>query len=221
MEFLLNNISVWFDRKKPILSHLNLHFSSWEWITFYGPSGSGKSSLLKTLSCLMSPLSGKYSIDGRDINSLSWTEIRLLRRDLFSYIFAEHFFLETASAKENILLKNHLLSIPYDENHLSYLANTLKIEELLDTPVKELSTWQKERVAIISWLLFPKKVIVIDEPWSSLDDAMKERVHILLQEEQKKGTIILCASHDRTTLHYSTSSYLLENDSIHPFPSEK
>lgn len=95
------------------------------------------------------------------------------------------------------------------------------MEGLLTIPMKELSTWQKERVAIIGWLLFPKKVIVIDEPGSSLDDEMKERVHHLLKEEQSNGVTILCASHDKTTLRYSTSSYLLKNDTIHPYSSEK
>jgi ABC-type lipoprotein export system ATPase subunit len=50
---------------------------------------------------------------------------------------------------------------------------------------------------------------------------MKERVHNLLKEEQENGITILCASHDKTTLRYSTSSYLLKNARIHPISSEK
>ncbi len=220
MSLFADNISLWYNQFS-FLKNITLHIKDGEWVSFYGPSGSGKTTLLKTLWWLMNPLDGKLCIHNKDITSYNNYELRLLRQKTFWYIFTEGFFIDAMTVEENIRLRGHFTKELFPKERFEELVLFLDIGHILHVPVQELSTGQRERVSLVCGILHSPKYIIIDEPGSSLDEVMKQKVLLVLKKEQDNWNTILCASHDTSIIQYSTSIYTIHDATIHLQSSQK
>lgn len=183
----LDNISLNFGQHQA-LRGVGLSISQGAQIALIGPSGSGKSSLLKVIATEYQPDSGTLSFDGKDPSSLNRRQLKELRQSV-SYIPQHLALIPNLSVAQNILLgevgkqhtfqtlKNLLIPNKQKLERIHSLLHEVGIPEKLFHRTDTLSGGQQQRVAIARALYQEAKIILADEPVSAVDPT---RAHSLL-----------------------------------------
>lgn len=202
----LENLSVSYDGKYRAVDGVNLHIERGEILGVIGSSGSGKSSMLKTINRLVEPIEGRIIIDGEEISAYGDRKLRGIRKQI-GMIFQDYNLVERASVLENVLMgrlgyKNTidtLLNRFSDEEYRSArkaLAN-VGLEDKLFVRADRLSGGQKQRVAIAKALCQRPKIILADEPVASLDiQSSKLIMEYFKRVNEKKNMTIVINLHD-------------------------
>jgi putative ABC transport system ATP-binding protein len=170
-----------------------------EFVAIEGPSGSGKTTLLQLLGSLDRPSSGRVFFDGRDLATLTETELAELRLRSFGFIFQQFNLIPTLTALENVEAKLAPLGAPGDEQAERARAMLAEVGlaargEHLPT---QLSGGEQQRVAIARALSVEPKVILADEPTGNLDTSTgAEIVDLLAGLASRHGTTVIVATHD-------------------------
>lgn len=173
-----------------------------------GESGCGKSTLAKTLMCISPPTHGRVFFDGVELTSLSSKELRAALRGM-QMIFQD----PDASLNPRMTVEGHLKEaiITSKVQHAGSIQDYIK--ELLDmvqlphsiAPMYsyQLSGGQKQRVSIARALSVKPKLLICDEPLSSLDVSVVAQIILLLKKiQQEQGISYLFITHDLATLRY-------------------
>ena len=132
-------------------------------------SGKGKSTFVNIIYGLRKDYTGKMLIDGNDISNLSLDDWIDLRRDKLSIVFQDLQLFPELTVLENLQLKNELSNHKTTEEIIQMLE-LLGIGDKQDQVCKNLSLGQQQRVAIIRSLLQPFELLLMDEPFSHLDE---------------------------------------------------
>ena len=193
----LNNTEI-FQRENLVLSNVNLHLNEGEFVYLIGKTGSGKSSLMKTLYGDLPLEKGTGSIVGFDLNKLKEKEIPFLRRKL-GIVFQDFKLLNDRNIFEN--LKFVLKATGWrDEDKIKFKINQVLSKVGMDTKgfkmPFQLSGGEQQRVAIARALLNDPDLILADEPTGNLDPATSVDVMKVLTDIHKSGKTILMATHD-------------------------
>lgn len=182
-----------------VLMDLDLDLEEGAGLAIIGPSGSGKTTLLNLLGTLDVPDKGMISLGGRDLTSLSESELTALRNKSIGFVFQSHFLLPQYNVWENILLP----TIPSGKAGEEVLA---RAEDLLrETGIWDLR-WQKparlsggecQRTAVVRALINRPSLLLADEPTGALDEENAEMIMDLLlriNKEMNVTTIIITHS---------------------------
>jgi putative ABC transport system ATP-binding protein len=168
-----------------------------ELVAVMGPSGSGKSTLMHILAALDKPTSGTVSIAGRDVASLSDTDVTLLRREHIGFVFQFFNLLPMLSAEENVLLP---LSIAGDKPDKAFFEDLMRRVGLADRRTHrpaELSGGQQQRVAIARALVSRPTVVFADEPTGNLDSTTGQEILALVRSATEEyGQTTVMVTHD-------------------------
>lgn len=173
-----------------IINHFDLTLPSKGCVCFYGPSGCGKTTLLQTIAGLKKPSAGSIRTQ--------WTlsnEDNIMPRT--AYVFQEDRLIPWLTALENVsfvLPKEATLKIKI-ETAKKWLA-AVGLQDAYDKYPAQLSGGMKQRVNIARALAFDAPVILMDEPFKGLDDAIKGQIIGILQE-LKKSKLLLLVTHDK------------------------
>ena len=181
-----------------IFDNINLSVSTGDFIYLVGETGSGKSSLVKSLYAEIKVSTGNVSVAGYDLNKIEKNEIPSLRRNL-GIVFQDFQLLSDRSLNDNLEFVLKATGWNKKEEISKRIEEVLKSVHLEDFNNKmphELSGGEKQRAAIARSLLNNPKVILADEPTGSLDPKKSEKIIELLKEINEKGTTILIATHD-------------------------
>ena len=190
--FELDNLGL-VSPEKVILEEISLSVEAGEHLTITGPSGSGKSSLLKLLAALVSPSSGRIVYQGRDLEDLDPVAYR---REV-SYCFQQP-LLFGQTVRDNMAFPFEIRQLPFDQERvLSALARLNLGPEFLEKPIKELSGGEKQRVALVRNLLFESKVLLLDEVSSGLDEQTKLLLRAFLKDLHQAGVTLIEVTHDQ------------------------
>ena len=190
-----------------------------EKVVLLGESGSGKSTLLNLISGIVSPNVGKILINGVQITSLSAKKRDAFRNNNLGVIFQKFNIIHYLSPISNILLPCYFSSIK--KNTIDFykyravdLGKSLSIEKniLFQKNSKDLSVGQQQRVAIIRALINFPKIILADEPTSSLDKKNKNKfLKLLFKICKQEKTALLMVTHDNSITKYFDKTIILEN----------
>lgn len=151
------------------------------------PSGKGKSSFLSLLYGLRKDFSGYYKHDQQDTGRLTAAQWSALRTNSLSIVFQDlRLFLEH-TGWENLELKSILTQPRFDREGVLIMAEHLKVDHLLNKPVGQFSYGERQRLAIIRSLLQPADFMLMDEPFSHLDEDNTERAIQLIENERFKN----------------------------------
>lgn len=184
---------------KPILKDIDLHVAEGQRITLTGPSGSGKSTILKLVASLISPTQGQINFQGKDVAQLD----PISYRRQVSYCFQQPSLFGTTVA-DNLRFPFELRDEPFNQQQAVELLWQVDLDEsYLNKKIETLSGGEKQRVALIRNLLFPPKVLLLDEVTTGLDENSKAIVHKLIRNYHQEGTTILEVTHDATELDLS------------------
>ena len=179
--------------EKIMLEDVSLSVEAGAHLTITGPSGSGKSSLLKLLAALVSPSSGRIVYQGRDLEDLDPVAYR---REV-SYCFQQP-LLFGQTVRDNMAFPFEIRQLPFDQERvLSALARLNLGPEFLEKPIKELSGGEKQRVALVRNLLFESKVLLLDEVSSGLDEQTKLLLRAFLKDLHQAGVTLIEVTHDQ------------------------
>ena len=212
----LNNVSIIQDDKQ-ILNEVNIEINSGEFVYIIGRTGSGKTSLIKSLYADIKLNGGEGSIVGVELNNLEDNKIPLLRRKL-GIIFQDFKLLSDRSVAEN--LKFVLKATGWNDeskinSRIIEVLEKVHIEKLINKFTSQLSGGEQQKVAIARALLNNPKLIIADEPTGNLDPKTSIEVMDILMELNKKGNTILMATHDFILIDkFPNITYICESGKI-------
>ncbi len=132
-------------------------------------SGKGKSTFLKYLYGLRNDYEGNIYIDEKDIATFSLSDWANIRKEKVAYLPQDLQLVDHLSVWDNLILKNKLTS-HYSEKEIRDFLALFNITSQIDKPINQLSIGQQQRVALIRTLLQPFKLLLLDEPFSHLDE---------------------------------------------------
>ena len=179
------------------VSNINLNIDDGEFVFMIGPTGSGKTTILRLIYMDLFPKAGLISIDKFDSQSIKKRKIPFLRRKI-GVIFQNYHLLEDRNLFENIALPLHVLG--YDKDEIIELTNE-SIEEVglsgKDSHYPyELSGGEQQRACVARSLIKDPDIILADEPTGNLDPVASFELIKLFEEISKDGTSVLMASHN-------------------------
>jgi putative ABC transport system ATP-binding protein len=183
-----------------VLRGANIHAARGEIVLIDGPSGSGKTTLLSILGSILTPASGRVTIEGTDVTRMPRRERACLRLARLGFVFQGFNLLRALTARENIELPLQALGIRRAER-LKMIDALLERLGLADKGARrpaQLSGGEQQRVAIARALAGSPVVVLADEPTASLDRQNGAEVMKLLCElARERETSVLIASHDQ------------------------
>jgi ABC-type sugar transport system ATPase subunit len=185
----LENIT-WSTGARVILDDLTLTIPSDTYTVLMGSTGCGKTTLLEVLCGLRQPQQGRVLIDGRDVTSLEPRERGI------GYVPQDLALFPTLKVFDQIAFALKLRSLPAD-SRVRELAEELAIDHLLERQPEALSGGEKQRVAIARALAASPRFLLLDEPLSALDEAMRGEAATMLKRIQQQ--------HHLTVLHVTHS----------------
>ena len=187
------------------LKGISFEIEEGDFISIIGPSGSGKSTILNMIGCIDIPSSGTVSINGRETDKLSDSEITELRHKYIGFIFQSFNLLPVLNIFENIefpllLGKKRQSSTEKKENreYISHLIESVGLTRWADHRPNELSGGQRQRVAIARALATKPRIILADEPTANLDSKTGEEIIELMKKVNKENnTTFIFSTHDQ------------------------
>ncbi len=196
---------------KLLFQHFSFSLSHGEKVALTGKSGSGKSSLLECILGFHNPVSGRIFIQGKELDFRSaWT-----LRKLIGYVpqepdlgddTARDFIQKPFAYRAN-------RDLVWDEARLQTLCQAFHLEPgLLTQSSKKLSGGEKQRIALISALLLDRKLYLLDEITSALDQDSRAAVMEYLAGQKSLSALIV--AHDRTLLELSDRTYTIGTNNV-------
>ena len=176
----------------PAVRNLSLDVAAGEIHALIGPSGCGKSTLLRMIAGFEAPDSGSVHLDGRRIDTLRPEERHV------GIVFQDYALFPHMTVAENIAFA--MKSVPRDQRGPKVAAHVrmVRLEGLENRYPEALSGGQQQRVALARTFAAAPRVILLDEPFSNLDAALREETRREIREILKAtGTGILFVTHDR------------------------
>ena len=185
-----------------------------DFIIISGPSGSGKSSLLKIVSGMLKPNEGKVYWQDNDIYSLTNQNLSKVRLEESGFIYQDFMLIDELTVLDNIKLVQHL-SKKINNELIEELIKKLSLEKLLTKYPPVLSGGEKQRVAIARALANNPKVLFCDEPTGALDFvATKEIMDLLQKINQENNVTIMLVTHEQENLKYATRIIKFDNGKL-------
>jgi putative ABC transport system ATP-binding protein len=163
-----------------------------------GASGTGKTTLLHLLGGLLKPTSGAIDINEVDICALSAKKLDHFRGQNIGLILQKSYFIASLSVLENIELASWLTDKTKKKEKAKELLLLLGLEKIASKLPSQLSVGQQQRVSIARALINEPKLLLADEPTSSLDDENTKIVADLLADlSQKYNAALIIVTHDQ------------------------
>jgi cell division transport system ATP-binding protein len=200
-----------------IIRDVNLSLSQGEFVYLVGKTGSGKSSLLKTIYAALPLASGSGMCCGYDLKNIKRKDVPYLRRKL-GIVFQDFELLSDRSVNDNLEFVLRATGWSEQKAMHSRMQSVLELVGLENTGHKmphELSGGEQQRVAIARALLNTPQLILADEPTGNLDPKTSLEIFHLLMAISKSGTAVLMASHDIATMgNFDCRTLVCENQEI-------
>lgn len=187
-----------FHHYKTILNNVSLKLNKGDFIYIIGKTGSGKSSLLKTLYSDIPLKMGKIIIDGDEINKIKKSQLPYLRRKI-GIIFQDFQLFQDRNAYENIKFvmdSTGWIDKTKINDRINYLLEKVGLANKLKNYPYELSGGEQQRLVIARALVNEPKLIIADEPTGNLDPEIAENILKLLIDINNSGTTIIMSTHN-------------------------
>jgi putative ABC transport system ATP-binding protein len=175
----------------------DLSFTNGDWVKIVAPSGSGKTSLIHFLYGMRQDYNGNISYDGTDFQKFPVEQIARYRKNNISIVFQDMRLFARQTVWENLEIKRQLN--PYHPvEKITEMCDRLGIGNKLKSFCSTCSYGEQQRVSIIRSLMQPFDILLLDEPFSHLDNANSEKaMELIMEESKKRNACILFADLER------------------------
>ncbi len=199
------------------LFDVNVSIKQGEFVYIIGPTGSGKSTLIKLLDGEEVPTKGAVKVVGIDVGKLKKKQVPIYRRNI-GVVFQDFRLLPTKTVKENIGYALEVIKMKKAqvEKRVKEVLDDVGLMEKGDSFPTQLSGGQQQRVTIARAIANRPKVLIADEPTGNLDPGKSDEIMELLESINRKyGTTILMVTHDLTIVNkYKKRTIVLEHGHI-------
>lgn len=183
------------DHELKALDGVNLSLEEGKFVVILGPSGAGKSTLLNLLGGLDSPTSGKITVNGRDISTLSDNELADYRAETVGFVFQFYNLIPTLTVYENVALVKEISANALSPEKM--IAEVGLADHMKNFPA-ELSGGEQQRISIARALAKNPKILLCDEPTGALDSQTGVLVlKLLLSMARNYGKTIVIVTHNQ------------------------
>ena len=200
----------------PVLEGITLDIEAGEFLALMGPSGSGKSTLLNLIAGIDRPDSGSIKVGGREITSLSETELAAWRAMNVGFIFQFYNLIPVLTALENVELPLLLTGLSRRERreHAQTALRVVNLADRMDHYPGQLSGGQQQRVAIARALAMDPHVMLFDEVTSALDPELIKEVLDVIRELASEGMTMVIVTHEMGFARDVASEVLFMDEGI-------
>ncbi len=171
------------------LKNVTFNVEEGEIFGFLGPSGAGKTTIIKLLTSQLIQTSGEIKVFGKDVYAS--------KKDIFKNIGVlsdNSGIYERLSVKDNLMLYADIYGVP--KKNVEEILDTIGMSESIKKQAKKLSKGMKQRLMIARAVLHKPKLLFLDEPTSSLDPGTALEIHRLLRKLNEDGTTIFLTTHN-------------------------
>lgn len=199
-----------------VLRNVSFHLAPGSFHFLTGPSGAGKTSLLRLLFLAQRPTRGLISLFGQDVATLPRHELPNMRRRI-GVVFQDFRLLNHMTTYENVALPLRIrdANIEDYENNVIELLRWVGLGEKLNVSPEVLSGGEKQRAAIARAVVGRPAILLADEPTGNVDPELAQRLLRLFVELNRLGTTILIATHDHALMdNFGAPRLILENGEL-------
>ena len=192
------NLAKQYSRGVYALRDLSLSIDKGEFIFLTGPSGAGKSTFLRLLLREEIPTEGTLMVSGRDVSTMSSSEIQAYRRSL-GFVFQDFRLITRMTVFQNVAFVMRVLGVPeiIQQRKTFQVLKWVGLQHRMNSVPEELSGGEQQRVAIARALVNEPQLVLADEPTGNLDPDLSLEIMNLFREINSRGTTVVVATHDR------------------------
>jgi len=220
MEYVIKatGLNISYGRDEPIITDASMQIKAQEFVFITGKSGSGKSTIIKSLYGELIPNRGDLNVCGIDFKNISSSKLNLLRRYL-GVVFQDYKLIDEWTVEQNVMLPliigGFSKSVCIKQAHK--LLKHVKLLHKINKYPYELSGGEQQRVAMARALAHNPVLILADEPTGNLDSYSSEVIWNLLKgAKEHLGTTVLVVTHNiPSTLGIDYKHYFLEGGILH------
>ena len=201
-----------------VLKNLDLQIEKGALVTIMGPSGTGKTTLLKIIGLLDNQYRGSFYFDGQQVSNLNNAKLKKLRLLNVGFVFQTHNLIECLNVENNIQFPLALMGLNnrIQNERTEFYLEKLGIAHKKKSMPGKLSVGEQQRVAIARALAKKTRLLIADEPTGNLDHENSEKFIKLLQESinHEKNLTTIIVSHDPDVIKIGEQRYTLNNGKL-------
>src|SRR5688572_9953752 len=200
----------------PVLSDINLHVEKGEFVFLTGPSGAGKTTLMKLIFCGEKATKGQVLVGGRNIARIRESAVPYLRRNI-GVVFQDFKLLPHRTVADNVAFTLDVLGTSRSEcrDRVMRMLKLVGLEHKASSLPLRLSGGEQQRVVIARALVNDPTILLADEPTGNLDPQLTLEIMDLLCDVNARGTTVVVATHDASLIErYQKRTLRLERGTL-------
>jgi putative ABC transport system ATP-binding protein len=198
----------------PALRGISCRIESGEMVSIIGPSGSGKSTLMNIIGCLDKPTSGKYRLEGIEVDKLNDNQLAEIRNRKIGFVFQSFHLLSRTTALANVELPLIYSGASNRRQRALQVLESVGLAHRVTHRPSELAGGEQQRVAIARALVNNPSLILADEPTGNLDTQTSQEIMLIFKQLNEQGMTIILVTHEPDIAAYTQRTIKIRDGQI-------